>query len=244
VQFAAKATAFLLGFGIMGLALFGLAFRFPHAWMPIALGSFMAGAVGYSKWTPKGSFNFWLGVSWVSGTFLLWLLSSGVRLPIGQVMALRGLGAFVVLSLAVTVGMAFSLKGPPRRVAGWLLGTLFFGMCIAYLSGPPGKLSLLKQLLDLIGAGDASFAVRKVGHFLFYGLLAWFTARSSLAAGNGKRDAVLFALIVTLAVAGYDELRQSTHPQRVGSPVDVLIDLAGALTLLAFTKATKGVRSQ
>jgi VanZ family protein len=79
---------------------------------------------------------------------------------------------------------------------------------------------------------------------MLYGLLAWFSARASLAGGNSKPNAVGFALAVVLVIAAFDEVRQSTHPQRVGSPMDVLIDLSGAAVFLFFTKATKGVRSK
>ena len=228
--------AFLIGLGVAGTILFVLAFRFPHAWMPLALGSFAALTVGYLNWSPKGAFSFAYGSTWIAGALSLWFLSSNIQHP--TVLAMVGLAG---LSFLTTLISAFSLKGSSQRVAGWLIGLLLVGLLVSYFSGPPGRLGIIAVLLERLGiTGDtAPYIVRKVGHFTLYGILAWLATRASLAGGNNKGSAVLFAMAIALAVAGYDELRQSTHPVRVGSPTDVLIDLSGALVFSLLTRARK-----
>lgn len=70
--------------------------------------------------------------------------------------------------------------------------------------------------------------VRKTAHVVEYaalGLLAFHALRVSLAVSLPRTG--LLGLVVVLAVAATDELRQSFLPTRTGSIVDVGIDLAG-----------------
>ena len=245
MAFLARSVAFCIGLGVAGVALFMLAFRFPHAWMPLFLGAFMALLVGSLSWTPKGYFLTMYQSTWLAGTFALWMLSSAVRLPIMQVRSHYALLVFAAVGLLTTMVLATELRSKAKRVGFLLLAILLVGLAVSYLSGPPGRLDIIARILERLGVTSATapLIVRKLGHFTLYGILASLSAKASLAAGNRKVDAVAFALAVVLAVAGFDELRQSTHPQRVGSPVDLLIDLFGAVVFLCFTKATKGVRS-
>jgi VanZ family protein len=75
--------------------------------------------------------------------------------------------------------------------------------------------------------------IRKCGHFFGYGFIgmAWLRAWwMTLAHSHFLEDAFL-ALIGTSLVASLDELHQSYLPNRTGSPWDVLLDCAGAITL-------------
>jgi hypothetical protein len=70
--------------------------------------------------------------------------------------------------------------------------------------------------------------VRKLAHLTEYGLLgllAFRALRLSLAVSVART--ALLGLVVVLAVAATDELRQSLLASRTGSLVDVGIDLAG-----------------
>ena len=74
------------------------------------------------------------------------------------------------------------------------------------------------------------FLVRKAAHLTVYATLSalWFRAR------RGKRTGwqpswSLLALLVSMLVAGADEVHQSFVPSRTGSPWDVLLDSFGAL---------------
>lgn len=73
---------------------------------------------------------------------------------------------------------------------------------------------------------------RKVIHFSEYALLAalwWRALRTRLEA----RAALVAAFAITAAYAVSDEIHQTFVDTRVGTPVDVLIDLAGAAVALA-----------
>jgi len=80
--------------------------------------------------------------------------------------------------------------------------------------------------------GALVFVLRKVAHFAEYALLMalwWRALRTKLAV----RAAVIAAFAVTVLYAATDELHQHYVDGRVGTPVDVLIDAAGAATVAA-----------
>ena len=82
---------------------------------------------------------------------------------------------------------------------------------------------------DDVDRGVAYFLARKLAHFTEYALLAalwWRALRTRVA----TRSAVVAAVVISVAYAATDELHQSTVETRHGTPVDVLIDSAGALT--------------
>lgn len=65
-----------------------------------------------------------------------------------------------------------------------------------------------------------NYAVRKLAHVVVYailGILTWRAARSWKV-----------VLLIALAVAATDEIRQSASTSRSGSPYDVMLDLGGA----------------
>lgn len=77
------------------------------------------------------------------------------------------------------------------------------------------------------GLGLADHIGRKVVHFGEYALLAflwWRALRTRMPA----RTATLVALAITSAYAATDELHQTVVNGRNGTPVDWLIDTAGA----------------
>ena len=104
-----------------------------------------------------------------------------------------------------------------RRVELWLpplllMGAIFFFSSQADLNSGLGT-------IDLIG--------RKIIHFGQYALLAflwWRVFESPL----GRRRAALAAFTITIAYAATDEFHQTFVHGRHGSPVDWLIDSAGA----------------
>jgi VanZ family protein len=86
--------------------------------------------------------------------------------------------------------------------------------------------------------------LRKAGHFIGYGLVAftflrawlhtldrsgWMRSPSSLLAW--RLQSTLLAIVSTAIVASCDEFHQSLLPDRTGSPLDVLLDTAGACAL-------------
>lgn len=75
--------------------------------------------------------------------------------------------------------------------------------------------------------GLAHLILRKAAHFTEYALLAglWWRALRTRLEG---RAALVAAFSIAVSYAVTDEIHQSFVDTRVGSPVDVLIDLAGA----------------
>jgi VanZ family protein len=83
-------------------------------------------------------------------------------------------------------------------------------------------------------------ALRKTGHFVGYGtvgftfLRAWLHTlglRGVASLRTWRIEASVLAIFSTAIVASGDEFHQTFLPGRTGSPVDVLLDSAGACTL-------------
>lgn len=93
--------------------------------------------------------------------------------------------------------------------------------------------SLLHVRVDPARLGEVNHALRKTGHFCGYGILCivFFRAwRMTLRRITIVRTLAL-ALFCALLVASADEIHQSFLPGRTASPLDVLLDLTGALVL-------------
>ena len=79
--------------------------------------------------------------------------------------------------------------------------------------------------------------IRKTGHFVGYGFVSlaffysWRQTFCRFAARHWSlwRRSSLAAVLCTLFIATMDEVHQSFLPSRTSSPVDVCIDLAGAI---------------
>jgi VanZ family protein len=104
-----------------------------------------------------------------------------------------------------------------RRLEPWLWPLLLMGAIFFFSSQPDLNSGL--GTLDLIG--------RKVIHFAQNALLAflWWRALRTLMP---NRSAALAALLITSAYVATDEFHQTFVHGRHGSPVDWLIDTAGA----------------
>ena len=105
------------------------------------------------------------------------------------------------------------------------------------LWGPPIALMALIFMLSSLPSDDSdrtflSLLVRKALHFSEYALLAalwWRALRTRL----DPRAALVWAFSIAVAYAVTDEIHQTFVDTRVGTPVDVLIDLAGAAAAIA-----------
>jgi VanZ family protein len=109
-----------------------------------------------------------------------------------------------------------------RRLDPW--GPPLLLMVVIFLLSAQPSLNSGLGLIDEIG--------RKVVHFGEYALLAylwWRALRTRLSADA----ALLAALAIASAYAATDEFHQTFVSGRHGSPVDWLIDTAGAATALA-----------
>jgi len=105
----------------------------------------------------------------------------------------------------------------PLRLDLWLPPVVLMGVIFA-LSAQPSLDSGL-GVVDLVG--------RKLIHFGEYALLCFLWWRA-LASVTTPRRAALLAFVIASAYAATDELHQTFVEGRHGSPVDWLIDTAGA----------------
>ncbi len=107
---------------------------------------------------------------------------------------------------------------PPLRRPDLWLPPLALMAAIFYFSAQPS--------LE-IGLGPLELVARKVIHFGEYALLCllWWRA---FAPGLGPRRAALVALAISSGYAATDELHQTFVEGRHGTPVDWMIDTAGA----------------
>jgi VanZ family protein len=104
------------------------------------------------------------------------------------------------------------------------------------LWAPPIALMALIFVLSSMPSDDTDrsilqLLVRKAFHFGEYALLAalwWRALRTRL----DPRAALIGAFSLAVAYAITDEIHQTFVDTRVGTPVDVLIDLAGAATAI------------
>jgi VanZ family protein len=105
----------------------------------------------------------------------------------------------------------------PQSLALWLPPLALMGL-IFFFSAQPSLDSGL-GLIDQIG--------RKLIHFAQYALLCFLCWRA-LEPSTNRRRAVLLAFVIASAYAATDEYHQSFVEGRHGTPVDWLIDSAGA----------------
>jgi VanZ family protein len=84
--------------------------------------------------------------------------------------------------------------------------------------------------------------IRKTGHFVGYGLVSvsffhgWRRTLHRIAVTHWDllRRAAVLAVLCTLLIASLDEYHQSFLPSRTRSPIDVCIDLSGAIVAQLF----------
>ncbi len=150
-----------------------------------------------------------------------------------------------------TVGLVLGAARSERRPKLVPLLVLFFlGWLISYFSsGKGGADPMIEWFMRTFGyshinAEHVVVAVRKIIHVSFYAAVATVGARTMLANGANRRTALKAGAQFALSFASFDELRQSTMPNRQGSFWDVLLDMAGAvLALVVFAKLDRIKRS-
>jgi len=149
----------------------------------------------------------------------------------------------------------------PRPAAGpvsrWLPVVVWAGV-ISFLSSDPfsGEHTggLLLPLLNAIlpGASPETLNVvhavtRKLAHVTEYAVLAVLVCRAVERPAQSRWQLAARSLLLCVALAVLDELHQSFVPSRVGSPLDVALDTAGAVlgvaVRLGFRELSAGRRS-
>ncbi len=115
------------------------------------------------------------------------------------------------------------------------LPALIWSAVLLFLSGRAGAGSMTARVLQWLLPATSPmfdpvhFSIRKTVHVLAYGLLGFLDFRAVRGPRKGwtlRWSAVAVALAVI--IASLDEWHQSFVPGRTGTPVDVVIDCAGA----------------
>lgn len=117
---------------------------------------------------------------------------------------------------------------PPKNGVARCLRLLFWLPALVWAS----TLLFLATVPDLATESEHDHIVRKAGHFLSYGLLCYAVA-FPLRWPDGSLPGPLILLLV-LAVGAADETIQRHTPGRLGSWLDLLLDLSGAVVFLSF----------
>jgi VanZ family protein len=142
--------------------------------------------------------------------------------------------------------MSYGSQAAPR-ILNWIPAALAVAMIAAESTATMSAANTSRWLMPfwvhLFGSiSDARWdevhhLIRKFGHFFGYGLVSvcfFHGWRTSLRVAEGAmrslwRRASLLAVGSTLLVASADEFHQSFLPSRTSSPVDVGIDVGGAI---------------
>ena len=124
----------------------------------------------------------------------------------------------------------------------WTLFTLGLGSGAASMSETSRFIRLLLEFLFPAADADTLYlyhaAIRKLAHIFQYGVLCLLALR---AFAPFKRPAVL-GLCYVAAVAITDEINQSFDPARTATPLDVLLDIGGALIAIGFVSVVRRIR--
>jgi hypothetical protein len=92
---------------------------------------------------------------------------------------------------------------------------------------------------EMVNFGIYDFLIKKGAHMVGYGLLALAFLRGF---GYDRKNHILMVLLLVFFYAASDELHQAFVPGRNASPVDVMIDMVGAIIALIASR-NKLVRS-
>jgi len=125
--------------------------------------------------------------------------------------------------LAATAEQAYESAEEPSLVTRFLrrwLPPLALMAAIFAVSAQPSLPHVPKDWLDLL--------LKKLGHASAYGLLAWLYLRALRGNTSAAGRLRLLSLVLAVIYAVTDEVHQSFVPGRHPSPLDVLIDGAGA----------------
>jgi hypothetical protein len=250
--------------GIAGFALtFGFAYLFmavyavsqPSMWLPVL---FAIAFYGILTLFPRvaAALKFGLSLVFASGSCLLWMasgsmvfLSHSTAFTLAFKTLLMMGGGFGLLIAVVSLART-SRDDLPKLIP--ILMLMAFGWLISYFSSSHGGATpMVDWVVEHLGLSRHTaeifvIGLRKTIHFSFYGAIAATAYVAALRNGASKPNCYSAAGWTALAYACFDELRQSTQIDRGGSPVDVLLDMAGAgaavLLIATLGKAKTGRR--
>ncbi len=234
--------AFLFGMGFALAVVAGADYYFPGVWVPL----FYCAAVTFlltsrrelAIWRPLKPFI----ATWCTGTLWFWMRSATLGTTEGK---LSTTDPIVVVFMLLWFASIIWLVQTVRR--GAASGAIRFGLllllcswAIGFLSSNSGGASPMIQIVQSLFHADYGtaynivFVLRKIIHFTFYGTVSLVALGFLFRTVGRERSLLWLALCIALALAAFDELRQSGMTQRTGSVYDVLLDLSGVAVFLGF----------
>lgn len=165
----------------------------------------------------------------IAGPSVFLTMIAGVELPLAPLVGVAFVGLIGYVAFVVRAGLP-----------AWLAVAVCLSALIAYFGGSQGGGGGMVQCLmqnwklSEADARQTTFIFRKLVHVNFYGLcaLAWYSASLRKPIAN-VGNSVPFAFGATFCLAAFDETRQLFAENRTGTPVDVGIDMGGAILFLA-----------
>lgn len=241
-----RASAFLLGAIGASLIVGMLDDAFPWAWLPILFGVCVFGVVSTHKWFTKTSISGPFCMSIGSGTVLTYCISTkpiagllGSKFPTIAIFL-----AAMTFAVWVVIFLSRGLKElPTRSLTLWLLIPIWAGCVVGYVSGGIGggdhMVHWLMSVTTLTRdqADTIVHYFRKGIHLSAYGIVGMSLFRAGIAGRTRRPNSLLFAMSIVFCIASFDELRQTTAPNRTGSAWDVALDMTGAFLFIAVTAA-------
>jgi len=117
------------------------------------------------------------------------------------------------------------------------LGLIFFGSTDILSAEHTSRflapfLRWVDPQISLAALVQIQFAVRKLGHLIEYAVLAMLLWRALRGGRRGQMQISILSFVAALVCAVFaasDEFHQSFVPSRTASPIDVMIDIFGAL---------------
>ena len=199
---------------------------------PLVLAAGLPGALALlSTMRSRSAFSYWTVLT-VAGTLGFWLLSGSGFEPL--VVAL-------LVGAAIAGALFFGAIREHRQLRLFLTLLSGFAMLVGYFSSGAGGAGPMLTWLTAHGCTDPqahliTLCFRKTIHFTFYGTVGWTALQAARQATDSSSAAVRTALLAAVALASFDELRQSGYTSRTGSAWDVLLDFSGAAVFIGLSE--------
>ena len=210
---------------------------FPWFWLPVLMGIAISIVVGSQQWFITTRLAGLFCCALTLGCTLTFAITT---LPVTTFFGsmFPKLLQFICLCLFLICLGLFVARGLTQRktakMTAWLLVPIAAACVLGCVSGGVGGgnhmiyfamhyLHMTKDQADIV-----VHYVRKTIHFSAYGFLGLSCFRAAIAGSAAKGRAIAFALLCILCLASFDEMRQTTAPNRTGSPWDVALDMTGS----------------
>lgn len=237
MRFLPAAGVFILGGAAATAAVICLDDSYPLSWLPILMGVAVSIVASFQPWLAAGRLARPFCIALALGATSTFCLSTppvttrlGPWLPNLLLFALA-LGFLYHAALFETRGF----QSPQFRAAtAWLTIPLLGGCVLGYVSGGIGgadHMVIRAMAWFHLSREQAEVLVhyfRKGIHVSAYGFMGLSLLQAAICGKASLSKSFSFAMLTIFCMASFDELRQTTAPNRTGSAWDVALDMTGA----------------